>query len=93
MYCRDGNGFSHMGDGWQWLLMGVFWIVLILLAVLAVVVLIRALQPRHSVPGVPVPDALALLDVRLARGRSTSRPTTSSAHDWSRRAQVCERSC
>jgi uncharacterized membrane protein len=48
--------------------MGVFWIVLILLAVLAVVVLIRALQPRHSVPGVPVPDALALLDVRLARG-------------------------
>jgi putative membrane protein len=68
MYYRDGNGFSHMGDGWQWLLMGVFWIVLILLAVLAVVVLIRALQPRHSVPGVPVPDALALLDVRLARG-------------------------
>jgi putative membrane protein len=68
MYCRDGNGFSHMGDGWQWLLMGVFWIVLILLAVLAVVVLIRALQPRHSVPGVPVPDTLALLDVRLARG-------------------------
>jgi putative membrane protein len=68
MYHRDGNGFSHMGDGWQWLLMGVFWIVLILLAVLAVVVLIRALQPRHSVPGVPVPDALALLDVRLARG-------------------------
>ena len=71
MYYRDGNGFSHMDDGWQWLLMGMFWIVLVLAAVLVVVFIVRAMQPRHPAHGATAPpsaDALAVLDARLARG-------------------------